>query len=402
MAKYLDYDGLGKVWEKIKARDNAVQGNVDTLKTNIKDGTIVAGKAQKDASGNVITTTYLTVTDATNTYMPIRAATTAALGGIMMLNDAIAEPALNARGSTSKGGYYEIKIDTNNHLWVSVPWVNDNTTYTITANDAKITLTPSNLGVAGTPTTVTINNVGHASTADSATKATKDSDGNAINTTYLKASLKGAKNGLATLDANGQVPAAQLPSYVDDVIEGYYYNSAFYKEAAHTNKITGESGKIYVDLSTEVTYRWSGSKFVEISKSLAVGTTSGTAYDGAKGAQLEKDVAALKQADASITSNYLPKLANSVKIDRVAGSGSVYFLEVQTGTSETGAISANNTRTRFQDDGFEVVSSLTDVSGTNPKSYRTTFKVGPTGVFINNEEVACTPISESEINTLCV
>lgn len=63
----------------------------------------------------------------------------------------------------------------------------------------------------------------------------------------------------------GKVPASELPSYVDDVIEGYYYNGVFYEDAGHTTPITGESGKIYVDLSTEYCYRWTGSIYVEIS-----------------------------------------------------------------------------------------------------------------------------------------
>ena len=57
------------------------------------------------------------------------------------------------------------------------------------------------------------------------------------------------------LDENGRIPSTLLPGYVDDVIEGYYYSSKFYKESAHTTEITGESGKIYVDLSTNKTYR---------------------------------------------------------------------------------------------------------------------------------------------------
>jgi hypothetical protein len=99
----------------------------------------------------------------------------------------------------------------------------------------------------------------------------------------MAASLKGAANGVAELDANGKVPSSQLPSYVDDVIEGYYYNSKFYKESTHTTEIAGEAGKIYVDLSTEKTYRWSGSAFAEISSSLALGETSSTAYRGDRG-----------------------------------------------------------------------------------------------------------------------
>ena len=99
----------------------------------------------------------------------------------------------------------------------------------------------------------------------------------------LNTSLKGSAGGLAELDSNGKVPSTQLPSYVDDVIEGYLYNSKFYKESGHTTEITGETGKIYVDLSNNKTYRWSGSTYVVISETLALGETSSTAYRGDKG-----------------------------------------------------------------------------------------------------------------------
>ena len=92
--------------------------------------------------------------------------------------------------------------------------------------------------------------------------------------TKLDTSLKGANNGLAELDANGKVPSAQLPSYVDDVVE-YDSRSAF--------PATGESGKIYIALDTNKTYRWSGTEYVEISASLALGETSSTAYRGDRG-----------------------------------------------------------------------------------------------------------------------
>lgn len=98
----------------------------------------------------------------------------------------------------------------------------------------------------------------------------------------LSISLKGSVNGLAELDSNGKVPSTQLPSFVDDVIEGYLSNGYFYKESS-PNKISGESGKIYIDLFTEKTYRWSGSKFVVISDTITLGETSTTAYRGDKG-----------------------------------------------------------------------------------------------------------------------
>lgn len=87
----------------------------------------------------------------------------------------------------------------------------------------------------------------------------------------LDASLKGAANGVAELDSSGKVPTSQLPAYVDDVLE--YTNKASFPA-------TGETGKIYVDKATNLTYRWSGSAYVEISPSLALGTTSSTAFRG--------------------------------------------------------------------------------------------------------------------------
>ena len=115
------------------------------------------------------------------------------------------------------------------------------------------------------------------------TNYTTTTDMNNLLGDKLDASLKGAANGLAELDVNGKVPSSQLPAYVDDVIEGYYYNGKFYKEAAHTTEITGETGKIYVDLPSNKTYRWGGSAYAEISSSLALGETSSTAYYGDKG-----------------------------------------------------------------------------------------------------------------------
>ncbi len=85
---------------------------------------------------------------------------------------------------------------------------------------------------------------------------------------------KGKANGLASLDDSGKVPSTQLPSYVDDVLE--------FTQLDQLPK-PGESGKIYVVTSTNLQYRWSGSDYVEISKSLALGETSSTAYPGDKG-----------------------------------------------------------------------------------------------------------------------
>lgn len=82
---------------------------------------------------------------------------------------------------------------------------------------------------------------------------------------------KGTAGGLAELDTSGKVPSSQLPSYVDDVLE--YDGKANFPTA-------GETGKIYVDTSANITYRWSGSTYVEIGSSLALGETSSTAFRG--------------------------------------------------------------------------------------------------------------------------
>lgn len=91
---------------------------------------------------------------------------------------------------------------------------------------------------------------------------------------------KGVAGGVAELDGAGKVLASQLPSFVDDVLEGYLSGGEFYGDEAHKKVFAQESGKIYVDLPSGKTYRWSGSAYVVISETLALGETSGTAYRG--------------------------------------------------------------------------------------------------------------------------
>lgn len=147
---------------------------------------------------------------------------------------------------------------------------------------------------------------------------------------------KGVPNGVASLDVNMKIPTSQLPSFVDDVLEfagflstkptisttsttqsgevyycsptkkfiikvgtTYYTNwvgASSWGEVADQDPINGyppQKGKIYVDTTTNKSYRWSGSALVEISKSLVIGTTAGTAYDGGAGATLRSEVTEL-------------------------------------------------------------------------------------------------------------
>lgn len=83
---------------------------------------------------------------------------------------------------------------------------------------------------------------------------------------------------------SGVIDAAHLPSYVDDVIEGYLNGGKFYttksSSGAYSGEIKAEAGKIYVDLNNNKTYRWSGSAYVVISETIALGTTHSTAGYG--------------------------------------------------------------------------------------------------------------------------
>ena len=124
-----------------------------------------------------------------------------------------------------------------------------------------------------TKSQVGLGNVENKSSATIRSEITSTNVTTALGYTPLNSNLKGAVNGVAELDASGKVPTSQLPSYVDDVIEG----------TLSTFPATGETGKIYVDTTTNKTYRWSGSAYAEISASLALGETSSTAYRGDRG-----------------------------------------------------------------------------------------------------------------------
>ena len=115
-----------------------------------------------------------------------------------------------------------------------------------------------------------------------------------IESNYVNKNLIGANSGVASLGADGKVPSAQLPSYVDDVVE-YDTKTAFPQ--------TGESGKIYISKNDNKTYRWSGTTYIEISSSLALGETSSTAYAGNKGKANADAIAALQELVNTINSS---------------------------------------------------------------------------------------------------
>lgn len=142
------------------------------------------------------------------------------------------------------GRVYPVALDKDGKLSVNVPWENTQAVTGVKGN-VESTYRTGNINLTST-------NIG-----------------------AVPASSVGVAGGVAELDNAGKVPTSQLPSYVDDVLE-YATVSDF--------PVTGESGKIYVATSTNLTYRWTGSGYTEISPSIALGETSSTAYRGDRGA----------------------------------------------------------------------------------------------------------------------
>lgn len=131
--------------------------------------------------------------------------------------------------------------------------------------------------------------------------------------------LKGQPNGLAELDGNGKVPASQLPSYVDDVMDAYatytvsptgvLQNIQLYEDAEHNTPIVGERDKIYVNVTPgEVSYqfRWSGTQWVHIdSNAIIIGEITGTAFDGGRGKAMEDKVNEVHETFETLPNNII-------------------------------------------------------------------------------------------------
>ena len=154
---------------------------------------------------------------------------------------------------------------------------------------------------------------------------------------------KAKANGLCPLGSDTKVPSTYLPSYVDDVVE---YGSIT------TFPVTGEDGKIYVAEDTNKTYRWSGSGYVEISPSLALGETSSTAYAGNKGKANADAIAEIKSqiGGASSSGTIISRLKN-VENNKLDKQGSVYSIVEE---SNRFSISyGGTTKIQLSDNGFE-------------------------------------------------
>lgn len=178
-----------------------------------------------------------------------------------------------------------------------------------TYRTGKVNITRANIGLGNVDNTSDMDKP--VSTAQQA--AIEDAiDG--LSSTYIPASQKGTPNGVAELDSTGKVPAAQLPSYVDDVIEGTYVNATTFHDT-EGSPVTPESGKLYIDTTTDKEYRWSGTQFSSIRDGIALGETAETAYAGNKGKANADAIAALQAAQGNYqtkTDSTLPTTSKTV------------------------------------------------------------------------------------------
>lgn len=165
----------------------------------------------------------------------------------------------------------------------------DNTNKNIEIAASQPTVNDATLTIQKNGTTVNTFTANASSNVTANIQINKSDVGlsNVTNDSQVKRSEMGVANGVATLGEDGKVPSAQLPSFVDDVLE-YSQKSSF--------PATGESGKIYIDLSNNTTWRWSGSAYVQIKGDLVIGTTTGTAYDGGSGNTLSGKVTNIETA----------------------------------------------------------------------------------------------------------
>ena len=189
--------------------------------------------------------------------------------------------------------------------------------------------------------------------AAGATKITVDSALSSTSTNPVQNKvIYGAISSKADLDTSGKVLSSQLPSYVDDVLE-YSAKSNF--------PSTGESGKIYVDTATNLTYRWSGSAYVEISQSLALGETSSTAYRGDRG-KIAYDHSQTSHAPANAEVNQNAFSNVKVGSTTVSADSKTDTLELVAGTNVTLTPDATNDKITITTNDTKNTAGSTDTS----------------------------------------
>ena len=212
-----------------------------------------------------------------------------------------------------------------------------------------------------------------------ANKALGDKNGNDITATYMLANLRGAANGVCPLGSDSKIPGAYLPSYVDDVLEYASYSNF---------PTTGEAGKIYVAKDTNKTYRWSGTQYTEISASIALGETTGTAYDGGKG----KDLAdRFKIVEENYVKSYVEHSGSTINTI-VKNDGNLFEASHADGSEMLSYIKVSNNIEIKSEDFTSEVTSFTELI------------VSTKGAFVNSNQIidSSMAITDAELEALLV
>ena len=225
----------------------------------------------------------------------------------------------------------------------------------------NINITKANIG---------LENVENKSSSTIRGELTSSNITTALGYTPLNSNLKGSNGGLAELDSSGKVPSYQLPSYVDDILE-YSSKTSF--------PTTGEAGKIYVETTTNKTYRWSGSSYVEIGSSIALGTTSSTAFRGDYG-QAAYTHAVTNKGNAfnsglyKITTNSEGHVTNATSVEKsditalgIPGQDTTYNVVT---TTKEGLMSATDKEKLDTIESGAEKNTITGIKGNSESAYR--------------------------------
>lgn len=215
-------------------------------------------------------TPTITLRSGNSTGSPVSTTVSDPWKGFLVAKRAVKDPTTAWTEANALSSFDNGTSKTNLLYWIATRDTTPEPTNVVSVNGMtdNVVLTKSDIGLSNADNTSDINKP-----ISSATQVVVDSLTASI-AGKESTSNKGQNNGYASLDESGKVPTIQLPSFVDDVVE---YVSLISFPA------TGESGKIYVATDTNLTYRWSGSAYVNISQSLALGETISTAYQGDRG-----------------------------------------------------------------------------------------------------------------------